>query len=384
MPDRRRYNMTILVVVLVLVTIGLPMVYTASSVKAQQEFGSSAFFLKRHLLRIAIGLLLMYVAMRVDYRHWLRLAPWIFAGALILSLLVFVPGIGVEIRGSHRWIRLAGFQWQASDVTKYALVIFLASALARKQIELDVFKQGVLPLLGAITVLVLPILFEPDTGTSGLLLLLSGVILFLGGVKLRHLFLLGSTGAALLFAYLRSVPYQWVRIENYIKSLKGEIEPVWQVRQSLISLGNGGVLGLGLGGSKQKYNFLPDPFTDFILAIVGEELGLLGTITILTLFMILLFHGMRVALRAPDQGGRLLAAGITLAIGIYALVNAAVVVNLLPTTGIPMPFVSYGGSAQVMNLFAVGVLLNISSEEDAPRAAARSSGRRYGRGSFQF
>lgn len=383
MRNRVPSNVSLLVVVLVLLALGLPLVYSASSVRAEKEFHDSAYFLKRHVARVILGLFALVMATRVDYRTWLRFAPLIAFIAFVLSLLVFVPGLGISIRGSHRWIRLAGFQLQPSDVSRYALVIFVAAYLARNRAALSSFKRGVAPLLGVVALLVLPILFEPDAGTTGLLLLLCGLLLFLGGVKLMHLGALGAAGAGLLYAYLRTVPYQRVRLENFVAGIKGEIEPVWQVKQSLIGIGSGGVLGVGLGGSHQKYSFLPDPFTDFILSILGEELGLLGMLFVLSLFGWFILRGMQIALRAPDQGGMLLASGITLAIGLYALVNAAVVMNLFPTTGIPMPFLSYGGSAQMMNLFAVGILLRISKQTRAWGEIDWSLRSRHGRGSLK-
>jgi cell division protein FtsW len=232
--------------------------------------------------------------------------------------------------------------------------------LTKPEIDPENFVDGLLPQLILIGAVVLGVALEPDLGTALAIAAIAFTLLFIAGARLGHLFLIIFGAVLAAVSMLWRVAYQRGRVESFFQSIFGDAEPAWQVRQSLISLGNGGLFGVGLGQSKQKLLFLPDPFTDFIMAIVGEELGLIGTLTLILLFFIIIWRGFHIAHRAPDRAGKLTAIGVTSAIGLYALVNAGVVTHILPTTGIPLPFVSYGGSALMMNLFGIGVLLNIS------------------------
>jgi cell division protein FtsW len=353
-------DLTLLATVMVLLLLSIFFIYTASSARAERLYEDSAFFLKRQLLRVVIALAIMFFIARVDYHRVLRHSPpayW-FALALLVFLL-FAPESWM-IRGSRRWIMLGPVQFQPSEFAKYALIFYLAGNLSKPDVDPENFVDGLLPQLILIGAVVLGVALEPDLGSALSIALIALIVLFVAGAKLGHLFFLIFGAVLTAISMLWRVAYQRDRLESFIAALFGEGEPPWQVRQSLISLGNGGVFGVGLGQSKQKLLFLPDPFTDFIMAIVGEELGLIGTLAVIFLFFIVIWRGFHIAHRAPDRAGKLTAIGITAAIGLYALVNAGVVTHTLPTTGIPLPFVSYGGSALLMNLFGVGVLLNIS------------------------
>ncbi len=372
--NRPGFDLILLMAVLVLLVFSVCFVYTASSAKAERAHDDSAFYLKRQLLRLALGLILMFLMLRVDYHVVLRWSPLFFGMAVILLLvLLFLPE-SMAIRGAHRWISVGSLQLQPSELAKFCLIMYLAANLTKPSLDLRNFTDGLLPQLLLIGVAVLLVAIEPDMGTALLITLIALMMLFMQGAQLQHLFALISSGALVALAFLSKVAYQRDRIEAFIESVLGDSEPAWQVKQSLIGLGHGGLTGLGLGKSKQKLFFLPDPFTDFIMSVIGEELGLIGTLLVLAMFFVILWRGFKIAQQAPDDSGRLLALGIASAIGIGAFVNIAVVTNLLPTTGVPLPFVSYGGSSLLVHLMAIGLLLNVSlhsaSRQNSKKGAA--------------
>ncbi|MDZ7301566.1 MAG: putative lipid II flippase FtsW [candidate division KSB1 bacterium] len=362
-PQRTQFfdiDLTLLIIVMILLLFSISFVYTASSTRAERLHDDSAFFLKRQLLRVAIALAIMFLIMRVDYHRILRYSPPAYWIALaLLVFLLFAPASWV-IRGSRRWLMLGPVQFQPSELAKFALIFYLAGNLTKTEIDIENFVDGLLPQLILIGAVVLAVVMEPDMGTALAIAAIAMIMLFVAGARLGHLFLIALGGVLSAASLLWRIAYQRGRVESFIEAMLGDAEPVWQVRQALIGLGDGGLFGVGLGQSKQKLLFLPDPFTDFVLAIVGEELGLIGTLAIILLFFMIIWRGFHIAHHAPDRCGKLTAIGVTTAIGLYALVNAGVVTHILPTTGIPLPFVSYGGSALIMNLFGIGVLLNIS------------------------
>jgi cell division protein FtsW len=358
--DTYRYDYFLLVVVILLVCIGLVMVYSAShhiAMKKHNEDG--AYYFKKHFIRVIIGLVLMVLGALIPYRFWLRLSkPMILVG---IALLVAVLLHGVTIRNATRWYKLGGFLFQPVDFVRLALIFYLTDAIVRKRDYLEDFKIGVLPQLVVVGTIAILLLKQPDMGSAVILVAISLVLLISGGMPLRHVGWL-SLGVLPLGLLVRS--YHLERLRDYIQSIRG-VEIPYQVKQALISLGNGGIFGVGLDNSIQKLEYLPDPFTDFILAIVGEEFGFVGSVVVLTLFLLLVVEGYRIARRCDDMGGFLLAVGITTSLALYAFVNAGVVCNLLPTKGLPLPFISYGGSFMMSNLFAIGVLLNISQHPNS-------------------
>ena len=372
-----KLDSAVFITVSILLGLGVVIVYSASSFKAQELVGDSHFFLKNHLYKVVAGIILMLVLARVNYRVWLNISPVLLAGCfLILLYLLFSPTV-TQIRGSRRWVSLAGFAVQPSDFARLALILFLSLSLGATNFVREKSMKSFGFHLGAITLIALPILLQPDAGSALLITMIALTILFVAGEKLRYLFLLVLAGVPTLYFMLLTENYQKDRIEHFLASIMGG-EIAWQAKQALIALGNGHITGLGLGGSLQKLHFLPDPFTDFIFAIVGEELGLVGTATILLLFSILISRGFQIANQAPDFQGKILATAITISIAAYATTNIGVVLNLLPTTGIPLPFVSYGGSALIVNLMMVGILLNIASQGHFSRGqlTAKSTGSR--------
>ncbi len=367
----RSFDLVLLMAVLVLLVFSVCFVYTASSPKAERSYDDGAYFLKRQLLRLGLALLLMVAMLRADYRKILRWSPLLYGVALILLIvLLFLPE-SMAIRGAHRWIQVGQMQIQPSELAKFSLILYLAANLSKPDLNLRNFAGGLLPPLLLIGAPVLLVAIEPDMGTAMLITLIAFTMLFLQGAELKHLFALISSGLLVALALLSKVAYQRGRVEAFVESMLGDSEPAWQVKQSLIGLGNGGLAGLGLGKSKQKLFFLPDPFTDFIMSVIGEELGLIGTLLVLAMFFVILWRGLKIAQQAPDGSGRLLALGITSAIGIGAFVNIAVVTNMLPTTGVPLPFVSYGGSSLVVHLMAVGLLLNVSRQSAAAQKSKK-------------
>ncbi len=360
MKQQFKIDFLLITAVLLLVIIGTSMIFSASSVRAKYERQDSNYFLKQQLLRILIGLTLMVIFYFVDYRN-LQDLSWLFwLGSLLL--LVVVLFVGTKIYGSRRSFTLMGFALQPSELAKYNLILFLSWFLARKGKHVQEFTQGLLPALIVIGITIVPILREPDLGTSVLILAIAAIMLFTSGVSLYHFTGLGVSAVTVFTVLLFNIPYQKERLISFINMVRGVVEPQYQVLQSLICFSNGGIFGLGLGNSMQKLYFLPQPFTDFIYSIIAEEMGMIGAFIVLGLFLMIFWRGTWIALHAPDEAGKLLAVGITAAIILYAFVNIGISVNLLPVTGIPLPFVSYGGSALMMNFMGIGMLLNISKQ----------------------
>ena len=349
----------LLTVVLVLVAIGIVMVYSASSVIAGARFGDSNYYLKRHIMRVCIGLVSMFIVYRINYRHFQKVAlPGLFLSIGLLLLMLFAGSESVN--GSVRWLSFGSFSFQPSEIAKFALVFYVADSLVRKQDKLGSFFDGYFPLLLIVTGVSLLILMEPDFGSTVIIAAVIFTMFFLGNVRLHHL--LATAVAALPFfaVAVYTSPYRFQRLLGFLKPGEDLLGSNYQINQSLISLGSGGFFGVGIGQSKEKSFFLPEPFTDFIYSILGEEMGFIGALFVLVLFLVILWQGLSIARRAPDLYGSLLASGITFTIIVAAFTNIGVVCGLLPTTGLPMPFVSYGGTSLILSLTAFGVLLNIS------------------------
>lgn len=353
-----KFDTTVLVIVVVLAVLGAVMVYSASSFKAQERFDNSQYYFRNHLYKVLVGLVMLMVGAKLNYKIWLKLSPLLlFVSFCALIYLLVGPGIDA-IRGSKRWLNFGPIQIQPSDFARLSLILFFSSRLVKPDPNPSEELPDFLKSLAVIGVIAAPIFLQPDAGSALLTMFVSAALIFLSGARLRYLFAVAAPAIPLLGIYIMKEDYQKERIVHFLASLRGE-QLVWQTKQSLIALGNGGFWGLGLGDSRQKYHFLPDPFTDFIYAIVGEELGLWGTMGVLLLFALIIWRGFTIALQTKEPEAKLLASGIVMNIAVYAFINAGVVINLLPTTGIPMPFLSYGGSALFVNMFAIGILLNI-------------------------
>ena len=343
-----------------LVSVGLVMVLSASSVEAFEEYGSSFLFFLRQAIYAAVGTIGLWVASRMRYQAWAHLCVPLLAVSSALLILVLIPGVGKVAGGSARWIELGPVTIQPSEAAKLAVISFTAALLARRWRRLGEPRQLTLPLIPVVAFLCLLILLQPDMGTAIIVVATVGVLLFAAGARLKHL-LVGAVALVTLGVGLIAIEgYRLVRFLSFLDPWKDPQGTGYQNIQSLVGFGSGGVFGLGLGAGRQKFGYLPNAHTDFIYSIIGEELGLVGALFVLVLFGLLIYAGIRVALHAPDAFGRLLAAGITGWFAIQALTNLGAVTGLLPITGVPLPFVSFGGSALVVSLVVVGILLSIS------------------------
>jgi cell division protein FtsW len=349
--------------VAILCVVGLVMVLSASSVVALSQFGSSWVIFERQALFVAIGAVGLLAAQRVDYRRWRRLAPALLAGSVLMLLAVLVPGVGELVSGSRRWLGVGPLRLQPSELAKLALVVFGADLFARRSERAGSWAGTTRPMLVVLVVVAGLVLKEPDMGTAVVLSCIVLVLLYTGGTPPRTLVTIGlaAVGGGIVLAYAE--PYRRARLLSFLDPWAHASGSGYQVVQSLAGLGSGHLLGLGLGASPAKWGFLPNAYTDFIFAVLGEELGLLGSLLVVGLFVAVVVVGIRIAARAPDRFGGLLAAGITAWIGVQAVLNVGAVIGLLPVTGVPLPFVSFGGSSLVIEMVGVGILLNVAAHE---------------------
>jgi len=350
----------LILLTLLLLVIGVVMIYSASAVLASRQYGDSLFFFKRQMLWAAFGLVVLAAASRVPYEFWNRMALPLVLGTVILLGLVLIPGVGLELNGSRRWLRWGWLTLQPSEAARLCSVIYLARYLMKKKNRLDDFFRDFLPPMIVIGVFLALIMGESDLGTALVLGGVAGLLLFIGGARWRHLWAMGLLAAPVVYAMIMKIGYRRQRLMAFLDPWRDPTDTGFQVIQSFLAMGGGGPVGMGLGEGRQKLFFLPYPHTDFIFAVIGEELGLLGTLTVLILFGMLAWRGLSISLRAPDLFGRHLAFGLTMMIVVQAMVNMAVVTGLVPTKGLTLPFLSYGGSSLVANLAAVGILWNIS------------------------
>jgi cell division protein FtsW len=357
----------LLTVTVLLALVGLVMVYSASAVVAGNRFHDWTYFLKRQVTWLAVGLLLLHLASRLDYALWQRLAVPILGVTAILLIVVLVPGLGLSAKGARRWLRVGLISVQPAEIAKLSLVLYLSSYLTRKEERLREFVPGFLPPLLVVGLIGLLVLLEPDLGTVVVMGLVTLGLLFLAGARPAHLFGIMLLSLPLGAALVLGSPYRRQRLMTFLEPWKDPEAAGFQVTQSFLAFGSGGPFGVGLGEGRQKLFFLPEAHTDFVLALAGEELGLVGTVTIMLLFAILVLRGFQIATRAQRPFGRHLALGITLLFGIQALINAGVATGMLPTKGLTLPLVSYGGSSLMVSLVGVGVLLNISRDRQGGR-----------------
>ena len=361
--ERHEVAYPLLVAVIALVAIGVVMVYSASSVRSYISTSDPGSQGLQQGIWAALGLVLMVGASRTDFRLLRHLAIPVFVLTLGLLVIVLIPGIGTSAFGSRRWLYLPGMGgFQPAELAKLAICLYLAHWLDRRGTEARGLWNGLVPFVLLVAPGFLLIALEPDLGTAGVYAAASLAIFFMAGANLLYL---GAVGAAVMgAAYLMvtQTAYQLQRIDSFLDPFRDPLKSGYNAVQSLMALALGGITGAGLGASRQKYLYLPAPSTDFIFAIIGEEWGLIGTLTVLALFVMVAYQGYRIAITAPDTFSGLLAAGITTWLIAQACINMMVVTALLPVTGIPLPFISYGGSALIINLVAVGILLSISRE----------------------
>jgi len=378
----RRGDRALLLAVAALTAFGLVMVFSASEVQGWLWFHNPAYYFERQLMWLALGVILLFAGANLDY-HRLRPLAWpLGVVTVVLMVLVLLPHFGVEVNGARRWLRLGPLQMQPAELAKIAAIIFMALWLERHRDRLSSLEDGVVPFLALLGFTILLVILERDLGTT---MIVAGILLaqfLVAGGRKRHVLLLALIIALCVYLFIRMEPYRLHRILAFIDPWSDPLNSGFQAIQSVVALGSGGFAGLGLGHSIQKYQWLPFAHTDFIFAIVGEETGLLGTSAVLALFGLFAYRGYRVALKAPDAFGSLLACGVTTWIALQALINIAAVTVTLPTTGIPLPFISYGGSSLAIALLAVGILINVSTQSEKVgwiRHASIDLGRRNGR-----
>lgn len=355
------FDYMLFTVVLIIFGLGLIMVLSASSHLGMLSYGSPYYFFWRQLIFGAVGIACMLFLSRWDYNFYKKYSVAIFVFAIALLVVVLIPGVGSgEVRGAKRWINLKIINLQPSEIAKLAIIIFLSARISMQPKKIKSFWNGLVPYLILIGIVVGLLYFEPHYSAIGLIGIISVILLFVGGAKISHFVYMGVPAIILGGIGIYIADYRWDRITGFLNPWADMKDTGWQVVQSLYALGSGGIFGLGLGQSKQKYSYLPDAHNDFILAILGEELGLIGMIIIITLFAVLIWRGVVIATKAPDMFSSLLATGITMLIAVQFVLNIAIITSCFPVTGMPVPFMSYGGTSMMIFMASVGILLNIS------------------------
>jgi cell division protein FtsW len=373
MPKPVKPDYSLFLVTLALAVAGVVMVFSASAVWAGQRFDDPTHFSFKQVVAAALGVAVMFLIMKVDYHHYKKPMVVYSIISMVVALCVLAL-VQPEVRGTHRWIQLPGFSFQPSELAKLGLVAFLAYFIDRRKGQINDARYTLLPIGVMAGVLSAVILLQKDLGTVLALMLITFILLYIAGLRLRWIgiasLLALPVGYIAFYLLVYLVPYRWNRILVFWDPWIDASGYGWQTIQGLTAVASGGIAGLGYMASRQKMFFLPDAHTDFIFAIIGEELGLLGTLFVLTMFAVFLWRGLATAMRAPDLFGFYLALGLTLTICLQAFINMSVVLKLVPSKGIPLPFLSYGGSSFVVMLAAVGVLLNISQQQDAREPGA--------------
>jgi len=354
-------------IVLILVTLGILMLASASSVE-----DDSAHFWKRQLIWLVLSFCLACVAARFDYRFYQKLAIPASVFSVLLLILVRIPGIGHNIKGSWRWLKISGLTVQPSEIAKLAMIMLFAWWLARNQRRIDELKRGILIPFGMLACFALLLVIEPDFGTTMLVSSVAISMMFIGGVSIAPLLLVGLCGLMGVIFLIFQNPERMSRILAFLDPQRYEHDKAWQLINSLRAFAGGDLFGVGFGNSMQKYHYLPEAHTDFIFPIIGEELGLVAALVVLLMYVLLFVLGMKIAFSARDDFGRLMAFGITLMITMQALINFAVVTGCVPTKGLALPFISYGGSSLVISGVMIGILVNIAHTGGRAPSTARN------------
>lgn len=360
MNGRQKPDYVLLFSTVLLVFFGFLMVFSATTMESLQS-GDPTYYLKKQFLYVLIGFAFLFLGFKIDYSMYRKYSAAVLGAAFVLLLLVFVPFLGRSAGGAARWIDLGFFSFQPSEVVKIALILYLADALTRKGDTIRSFWKGIFPLLCVVGFFCALIMGQPDLGTVILIFMTSVLMMFLAGARPSHLLALVPPAVFGVLALSFVSPYRWRRIVAFLDPWKDPLGTGFHIIQSMIAIGSGGFFGFGAGNSRQKFLYLPEQYTDFIFSIVCEELGFVGAVLLIVLFIFFIARAIRVCRSAPDGFSRLISGGLTGYIGLQALINMGVATGSLPTTGIPLPFISYGGTSLVITLFAVGIILNIST-----------------------
>lgn len=374
---------------IILVVFGLIMVSSASVVFSFETTGSNNFYFFRQAIFALVGIGAWFLVQRYDYRRLKKWAPYLFWIAIALLVVVLIPYIGLQVGGARRWIGLGPVTLQATEFTKLALIIFLAYFFEKNSRRMEDFRRVVVPFALILVSLGILIMVEPDLGTLGVIAAISLGMYWIAGAAFRHVAFLAGLALAAGWILIKMAPYRWGRILAFLDPTRDPLGIGYHVTQALVAVGSGGLLGLGFGHSRQKFNYLPQASSDSIFAVIAEELGFLKTLVLLALFAFLIWRGLRVARTASDSFGRLLASGIVIWISVQIFINVGSIVGLLPLTGVPLPLISLGGSSLVITLIALGILLNISkqtaeeSDEEDPLSRWWHSWARASRASYR-
>lgn len=346
-----------------LLVFGLVMIASAGIGYSRIRFGDEYYFFKRQLLfGVLPGLLILMVVKNIDYRFWKKVSLPFFITSIIFLILVFIPGFGAKIYGANRWVQLGPFSFQPAEMLKIAMIIYLAAWLESRNERIKDFYEGLIPFVMIISLVSFLLIKQPDIGTLGVTILIAMTMFFVSGAKISHITMLGAAGVAALFTLIKFETY---RMNRLLVFMHPELDPRgigYQINQALLAIGSGGIFGVGLGHSLQKFNYLPEPVGDSIFAIIGEELGFFGEFILIMLFTVFFLRGLKIAKNAPDMFGRLVAIGIVSWITLQAFINIAAISGLVPLTGIPLPFISYGGTSIIFLLTSIGILMNISKQ----------------------
>ncbi len=346
----------------ILLAIGLVMLWSASTVESQQNFNNTSYYFTHQLLYgVGLGLLAMYILSRIDYHVWKKVIPFALAGTFIALLLVKIPGIGFGANGATRWIDIGPLFFQPAEAAKLALIMYLAGWMSTRGHH-NGFWQSVFPPVLIIGLYCSLILWQPDLGTMISLVLTAAIMLFVGGIRLRYFAWLTAAGVAVMLILIKLEPYRVKRITAFLNKSVDPLGIGYQINQALIGIGSGGWFGYGYGHSRQKYSYLPEAINDSIFAVMAEELGFIRVLLILLLFVWFIVRGIQISYKAPDLFGKMMAVGIIGSIAAAVVVNISAITGLLPLTGIPLPFFSYGSSAMIVTLAGCGIVLNISRQ----------------------
>lgn len=354
------WDIMLFAIVLALVGLGLVMLYSASAVMASQKLGDHLYLVKSQLTKVCVGLVMLFLALRVDYRWYKRLIYPILGVTAAMLVMVLIPGVGVVQNNARRWFSIAGMSFQPAEVAKIAIVTYLAYSMSKKGEKIKNFSVGFIPHLVVVGVTTALLMKQPDFGSTIILITMMGIMLFVSGARLAYLSGFAVLGVVGAFFAVMSSEMRMKRILAFMDPWSHRRDVGYQISESLIAISTGGVTGRGLGNGTGKLGYVPELWNDFIGTIVAEELGLIGVAILVGLFAGILWRGLRISFHCDDSFGQLLAFGLTMLLGLQGAVNLCVVTGLLPTKGLTLPFVSFGGSSMIMALFAIGILLNIS------------------------
>lgn len=359
---RGRPDFVLLFVTIILIGLGMVMIFSSSSAQAIIKHDHASYYVYKQLVFAGIGFFLMLLFMGIPYRHWKKIAPFLLLVSLLMLVLVLL--VGNHVNGAKRWFMLAGFNLQPAEFTKLSLILYLSTLISKKGERVRSFKKGLIPILIVVGLLALLVMLQPDFGTVIILVFIAGAMIVVGGADLRQIFMLLLGMVPLLIYLAVSKSYRLERLNSFMNPFDNPTESGYQLIQSLYALGSGGLSGKGLGQSVQKLFYLPEAHTDFIFAVIGEELGFIGAFLVLIVFFIFIWRGFRAAFRCPDLFGVILGMGIVTMLFVQFLLNLGAVTGSLPITGVPLPFISYGGSSLILCMASTGILLSISRDKN--------------------